>query len=472
MMTFLKFVCVSSCIGSLIPLVALSDLVELNDSLSLGARDASLAEDWAAHPSHQETHLFGDNLVSPKYKSKIMIHAFPAYRFSAWTINAFRDVTHSIHHSAVPPSVSSLSTSSLDEGRLTWDTSRGHRVEETSWMPPAMVDETSQNPSFTLLSEARNNEDLAIQVSLHSPESLVAIKSLKGPADIAVDVELTSPDHAGASLDHTLFALNRPGKESYSPSSLEFCGLAAAHSKEAAANSENLGEDDGNDEPADSIANQRAIAQVKVNGYVVAEFPHQGQAHHFAESIKDIVASNDFRPSTLMPYMQGDTAIIDSEGGQLLIPASAGGIAGHGLDLLAIAWTNNLRVTLGVKPLSMGEAQAHLQSLEANGRAVKGIASWYGPYFHGRLTASGERFNQNELTAAHPSLPFGTYLNVTNLENGRSVVIRINDRGPYMGRRSLDLSRGAARCLDSEESGVVPYVATFLEKDSTMIAAW
>ena len=76
-----------------------------------------------------------------------------------------------------------------------------------------------------------------------------------------------------------------------------------------------------------------------------------------------------------------------------------------------------------------------------------GIASWYGPDFHGKLTADGERYNQNALTAAHRTLPFNTYVRVVDLNNGRSVVVRINDRGPYAKGRIIDLSKRAARIL-------------------------
>ncbi|WP_342597053.1 septal ring lytic transglycosylase RlpA family protein [Cyanobacterium aponinum UTEX 3222] len=89
-------------------------------------------------------------------------------------------------------------------------------------------------------------------------------------------------------------------------------------------------------------------------------------------------------------------------------------------------------------------------------KAAQGIASWYGPGFHGRKTASGERFNQNALTAAHRSLPFGTRVKVTNLNNGRSVVVRINDRGPFTRGRIVDLSAGAARVIGLKNSGVAP----------------
>jgi rare lipoprotein A len=82
-------------------------------------------------------------------------------------------------------------------------------------------------------------------------------------------------------------------------------------------------------------------------------------------------------------------------------------------------------------------------------------ASWYGPQFHGRLTANGEIYNQMALTAAHKSLPFGTVLQITNLKNGKSVFIRINDRGPYIEGRDLDLSKGTALALGMLEKGVL-----------------
>ncbi len=82
-----------------------------------------------------------------------------------------------------------------------------------------------------------------------------------------------------------------------------------------------------------------------------------------------------------------------------------------------------------------------------------GMASWYGPGFHGRRTASGERFNQKAMTAAHKTLPFGTSVLVENLANGREVVVRINDRGPFSSKRIIDLSKGAAQKLGMIGSG-------------------
>lgn len=86
----------------------------------------------------------------------------------------------------------------------------------------------------------------------------------------------------------------------------------------------------------------------------------------------------------------------------------------------------------------------------------EGWASWYGPGFHGRLTANGEIYNQNAMTAAHKSLPFGTLVRVTNLNNGLSAVVRINDRGPYIHGREIDLSAAAAQVVGAVQSGVAP----------------
>lgn len=82
-----------------------------------------------------------------------------------------------------------------------------------------------------------------------------------------------------------------------------------------------------------------------------------------------------------------------------------------------------------------------------------GVASWYGRQFHGRKTANGDTFDMNELTAAHRSLPLNCYIRVTNKDNGKSVVVKVNDRGPFHGNRVLDLSYGAAKRLGMTSAG-------------------
>jgi len=93
----------------------------------------------------------------------------------------------------------------------------------------------------------------------------------------------------------------------------------------------------------------------------------------------------------------------------------------------------------------------------------EGLASWYGDDFHGRLTANGEVFDMDSLTAAHPTLPMPCYARVTNLSNGKSLIVRVNDRGPYHGNRLIDVSNKAAELLEFKGNGVarvrVEYVA-------------
>ena len=95
---------------------------------------------------------------------------------------------------------------------------------------------------------------------------------------------------------------------------------------------------------------------------------------------------------------------------------------------------------------------------------VQGAASWYGPGFYGRTTANGERFSKGTLTAAHRTLPCGTKVRVTNLSNGRNVVVRINDRGPFKHHRVIDLAHGAASQLQMMQAGKVPVKLEILAK--------
>ena len=123
----------------------------------------------------------------------------------------------------------------------------------------------------------------------------------------------------------------------------------------------------------------------------------------------------------------------------------------------AIEATNRLRSLLGGPPLSNG--------VLAQVRQLKGIAFWYGPKFQNRLTANGEIFNQKALTAAHKTLPFNTKVEVTNLDNGKSVIVRINDRGPYISGRIIDLSAEAGRVIGIDKVGIAPVQLKILEPE-------
>ncbi len=109
---------------------------------------------------------------------------------------------------------------------------------------------------------------------------------------------------------------------------------------------------------------------------------------------------------------------------------------------------------------------------EASGGPVQlGTASWYGPGFHGRHTSSGEIYDQYDLTAAHRTLPLGTRVAVTNLQNGKEVEVRINDRGPFVKDRMIDLSYAAARILGMIGPGTVPVRLEVLEAGAVQLAS-
>jgi rare lipoprotein A len=138
----------------------------------------------------------------------------------------------------------------------------------------------------------------------------------------------------------------------------------------------------------------------------------------------------------------------------------------------ALQATNRLRRLMGgAPPLTEieGEPEPVVQeiSLGPIQLSIRGMASWYGPGFHGNRSASGEIFNQNAMTAAHRNLPFGTQVRVTNLNTGIAVVVRINDRGPFSRGRVIDLSAAAARAIGMIGSGVAPVTVEVLGVTST-----
>ncbi|HYD75935.1 septal ring lytic transglycosylase RlpA family protein [Ramlibacter sp.] len=135
--------------------------------------------------------------------------------------------------------------------------------------------------------------------------------------------------------------------------------------------------------------------------------------------------------------------------------------------LLAVAAVlQGCAVPPGTAPDAAGvESGPETASPAADEPFQRGLASWYGLPFHGRRTASGERFDMNALTAAHPTLPFGTRVKVRSLVNGREVIVRINDRGPYARGRIIDLSHAAARAIGLLGPGVKRVALTLVEPD-------
>ena len=153
------------------------------------------------------------------------------------------------------------------------------------------------------------------------------------------------------------------------------------------------------------------------------------------------------------PHLLGAAALLITSAG-FVSPASAGSFASNTPASVAIleanpapSWEERFIRQIPPAPLAQG------QQIASAGVSV-GQASWYGPGFYGNRTASGEVFRPGTLTAAHRTLAFGTRVRVTNLWNGRSTVVRINDRGPFHGGRIIDLAHGAAQQLGVTASGV------------------
>ena len=123
----------------------------------------------------------------------------------------------------------------------------------------------------------------------------------------------------------------------------------------------------------------------------------------------------------------------------------------------AVVWAANMtaapvptqtQALAATPPKATGKASKKAKTSQVDEKPYQvGVASWYGKQFHGRTTASGEGFDMFDLTAAHRELPLGTFVKVTNLRNGKSVIVRVNDRGPYVEGRIMDLSYSAARML-------------------------
>ncbi len=177
--------------------------------------------------------------------------------------------------------------------------------------------------------------------------------------------------------------------------------------------------------------------------------------------------STDASTITVTPDARGERFTIEVNGQELvaidgltILPDTTRNLASDALQA-----TNRLRRLLGnapplaaipgmPKPANPTSSPSNDISLGPVLYRVTGLASWYGPGFDGNLSASGEIFDQNDLTAAHTELPFGTRVRVTNLDNGRSVIVRINDRGPYVSDRIIDLSTAAALVIGMLDTGV------------------
>jgi rare lipoprotein A len=216
--------------------------------------------------------------------------------------------------------------------------------------------------------------------------------------------------------------------------------------------------------PVAVIQRHKSKYEVWVNNRQIANLPSQTQANAMQMRLAKLLKSPNLDALLLKPGLVDGTPALMT-GNRLLfgIDKEIPQQSSRSRDVLAIEWVNNLRMALQKPVLSLVEGQLEMYGLASSNQRLSGLASWYGGYFHGRTTANGETYNQNELTVAHKTLPFNTYLQVTNKNTGKPVIVRVNDRGPFIPPRSLDLSREASRCINSETAGVVPYEAVILQ---------
>lgn len=206
------------------------------------------------------------------------------------------------------------------------------------------------------------------------------------------------------------------------------------------------------------IENDNEVASVSVDGKDLITFRARAgsgaasdEADELAAHLQDVVSDKNFDASQLLPARNGDKAGV-RVGSNVIAFAPLG--LKNCMDA-SVQVVNGLRSALGATQLPANLPDIGDRNTIASGsHGFSGKASWYGPQFHGRKTSDGHRFDMNGLTAAHRSLPFGTKLLVMNRKNGASCVVQVNDRGPFIGNRVIDLSRGAAQRLNMLGSGV------------------
>jgi rare lipoprotein A len=358
----------------------------------------------------------------------------------------------------------------------------------------------SQRNSLESVPASNGNENLTDTTKEHletQREDLAANPLCSLASDVVEDLsEVQSPNGSGTTKTGTTFltlvanffnkfmqmvGLDRLVKtQPISTTKIAVVTKAAANSMVAAPNGEVGQQAPNNAQQNTQLVSHTTPAQPKslvaehelwVKGHLIAKLNDQKKATLLAQRLERLVDTASFNAAAIAPTLYQEKPAI-AMGDQVLfvIDSSITSEDVKNYEILAIRWANNLRLAFGVPALDLITAQTKMYGVEETNQSIEGLASWYGPYFHGRLTANGETYDQYAFTAAHPSMPLDTYLKITNLNNEKSVIIRLNDRGPYIQPRSLDLSLGAARCLNSVDTGVIPYKATIMKRHPAIAA--
>jgi rare lipoprotein A len=215
--------------------------------------------------------------------------------------------------------------------------------------------------------------------------------------------------------------------------------------------------------------NAELRASVTLNGKEITTFKGDlaglsadQRAETFATHLKQLVTDDKFDVSKLVPSHDGDVASAKIDGTTILKFEGIETEPGKSVLDQSCKTVNMIRTALGAQLLPAnflkladmaGKDSSNIASIaniggKSKGASFSGHASWYGGKFHGRKTSDGSRYNQDGLTAAHRSLPFGTKLLVMNRRTGQSCVVQVNDRGPFVGDRIIDLSRSGVATVD------------------------
>ncbi len=216
--------------------------------------------------------------------------------------------------------------------------------------------------------------------------------------------------------------------------------------------------------------NEQECATVSIGGKELLSYKGESikgsaedRAEDLASKLEELLDDDDnkINPDTILPSKEGEMAAVRIDGTVLKfeVPASVNGeTTPASPQETSLKICNMLREALGGQQLPSNffktPEAVDPENVAATGEKFSGHASWYGGKFHGRRTSAGERFDQDSLTAAHRSLPFGTKLLVMNRRTGDKCVVKVNDRGPFVHNRVIDVSRGAARQLNMISSGV------------------
>lgn len=211
------------------------------------------------------------------------------------------------------------------------------------------------------------------------------------------------------------------------------------------------------------------VASVSLNGKELITFRSDSgsgsaasRAEDLAAHLQELLEDKKFDPNDILPARSGSRATVQRDASTVLTFDPPTGTAEEQNLALESSWklVNGLRTAFGAPALPASylklveQAEQKIADGSSPANCFSGTASWYGPHFQGRKTSDGHRFDQEKMTAAHRSLPFGTKLLVMNRKTGHSCIVEVNDRGPFVADRVIDLSRAAARQLNMLSAGV------------------